>query len=153
MNEKLKTLLKIIATNWIHLLGFYITTYLSSIFFKLLGIGNSEGYEWEVILFLSLLTIPLLFFTYGVRIIGGFFGGIILLDLIGFNLKILQLRLILLIECLIIIPLFINWAFEYNYWLWLTLSGSFIVTQFLREQMIVKILQKQNSVKNLAETN
>lgn len=153
MIEKFKTLLKIIATNWVHLLGFYITTYLSSIFFKLFGIENSEGYEWEVVLFLNLLMIPLLFYIYGLRIIGGFFGAIIFLDLIGFNINIQKTRIILLIECLIIIPPFINWAFEHSYWLWLTLSGSLIVTQFLREKMIVKILQKRNTIKNLIGTN
>jgi hypothetical protein len=139
--NKLKNTSKILATNWIHFVGFYVTTYLSLILFKLIGLEGTENDEWSTILFLSLLTIPLLFFVYGLRIIGGFFVAIVLLDIIGFNLKHAKIKLILLVEWILIIPPFINWAFEYDYWLWITLSISFLTTQLLRKRAIDNIIK------------
>lgn len=138
--KEIKKTLRIASTNWIHLVGFYVTTYLSLILFKLVGLEGSENDYWNVLLFLSLLTIPLLFFTYGLIIIASFFGAILLLDSIGFNLKIQRTRLILIFQWIIIIPPFIFWAFEYEYWLWLSLCLSFLVTQLIREKTINKIL-------------
>lgn len=138
--KEIKKTLRIASTNWIHLVGFYVTTYLSLILFKLVGLEGSENDYWNVLLFLSLLTIPLLFFTYGLIIIVSFFGAILLLDIIGFNLKIHRIRLILFFQWIIIIPPFIFWAFEYEYWLWLSLCLSFLVTQLIREKTINKIL-------------
>lgn len=145
--NRLKYILKIIATNWVHFVGFYVTTYLSLILFKLIGLEGSANEEWTSILFLSLLTIPLLFFVYGLRILGGFLVAIVFLDILGFNLKPSRIKLILFLEWILIIPPFINWAFEYEYWLWLTLSISFLITQSLREKKIDKIIKS-----NLATT-
>ena len=138
--KEIKKTLRIASTNWIHLVGFYVTTYLSLILFKLVGLEGSENDYWDVLLFLSLLTIPLLFFTYVLIIIASFFGAILLLDSIGFNLKIQRTRLILIFQWIIITPPFIFWAFEYEYWLWLSLCLSFLVTQLIREKTINKIL-------------
>jgi len=138
--KEIKKTLRIASTNWIHLVGFYVTTYLSLILFKLVGLEGSENDYWDVLLFLSLLTIPLLFFTYGLIIMTSFFGAILLLDIIGFNLKIQRTRLILLFQWIIIIPPFIYWAFEYEYWLWLSLCLSFLATQLIRGKTINKIL-------------
>jgi hypothetical protein len=145
--NKLKGTLKILGTNWVHFVGFYVTTYFSLILFKLIGLEGTENDEWSTILFLSLLTIPLLFFVYGLKIIGGFFASIFILDVIGFNLKPARIKLILLLEWILIIPPFINWAFEYEYWLWITLSISFLTTQLLRKKKIEKIIKP-----NLART-
>ena len=145
MLNRIKYTSKILATNWVHFVGFYVTTYLSCIFFKLIGLEGSENEDWTVVLFLSLLTIPLLFFVYGLRIIGGFLATIIFLDIIGFNFKTDRIRLILLLEWILIIQPFINWAFEYEYWLWITLSISFLITQLFREKKIAKII-KENRV-------
>ncbi|HAI40062.1 MAG TPA: hypothetical protein DCM40_19210 [Maribacter sp.] len=88
------------------------------------------------------MTIPLLFFVYGLRIIGGFLAAIIILDIVGFNLKPDRIRLILFLEWLLIIPPFINWVFEYEYWLWITLSISFFITQLFREKKITKRINR-----------
>ena len=72
-------------------------------------------------------------------IIAGFYCAIIILDIIGFNLTGDKIKLILLIEWLLVIPLFINWAFKYEYWLWLTLTLSFAITQWIRKQKIEEI--------------
>ena len=137
----LKATLKVILTNWIHLVGFYIMTYLSLIFFKALGI-DSENDTWETILFLSPLTIPILFLLYGPVIIGGFYAVVIGLDFICFNLIKMKVWKILVLEWLLIIPFFINWAFENKYWLWLTLCLSFLITQFIRKRQIEKLIKK-----------
>lgn len=116
-----------------------MTTYLSLLLFKLIGLEGSSDQGWTYILFLSLLSIPFLFLTYGLIILGGFFVVIAILDIIGFLLKINNTKLILIVEWLIIIPPFIYWAFEYEYWLWITLSISLFVTQLIREKKIKKI--------------
>ena len=148
--DKIKYTLRIIATNWIHLVGFYVTAYLSFILFKLIGTERSFSQDWNVVLFLSIFTIPILFFYYGPIIIGGFFGLIIVLDIIGFNLKTDRNKIILLIEWLIIIPPFIFWAFKYDYWLWITLSISLLITQLIREKRIKRIkIKYKYETKNL----
>ncbi|MGM1055919.1 MAG: hypothetical protein ACQEWG_08545 [Bacteroidota bacterium] len=140
--ERIKENLRILSTNWIHFLGFYITTYFSLILFKLIGLEGAENDSWESILFLSLFTIPLLFFVYGLKIMGGFLVAIFTLDIIGFTITDKNIRIILFFQWLLIIPPFIVWAVEYQYWLWLTLIISFFFTQFLRENEIRKIKKR-----------
>jgi hypothetical protein len=138
----LKKALKIFATNWVHLVGFYITTYLSIILFKTFGMEGYGNESWLKTLSLTLLMIPFLFFTYGTLIILGFYAALLLSDTVAFSVlkSKKRIRAILLIEWLLIIPTFISWAFEYNYWLWITLSISFLVTQHLREKKIKRII-------------
>ena len=138
----MKKTTSILATNWVHLVGFFITTYLSLAFFKLIGLPGSTHESWAEILLLSLLTIPLLYFHYGIPIILGFYAAILILDIIAFNvLEKYKTSLLLLLEWLLIVPIFISWAFEYDYWLWLTLPLSFLVTQYLREKKIRRIIE------------
>jgi hypothetical protein len=137
ISMKINRLIKIISTNWVHLVGFYVTTYLSLILFKLFGLDTSDS--WVAVLLISILTIPLLFFVYGVKIVGGFYFALLLLDIIAFS-SIRKRRIeILIVEWWIISIPFIYWAFKYQYWLWITLSISFLVTQMIRLQRIKKI--------------
>lgn len=131
--------LQIILTNWVHLVGFYLSTYLSFILFRILGIEDFTNENWSEILFLSPLTIPILFFTYGLIIIGYFYISISILDCIAFNLVNEKTGIILFLEWIMIIPIFIVWAFQFEYWLWLTLIFSFLVTQWIRKSKIKKI--------------
>lgn len=142
--DRLKRTLGIISTNWIHLVGFYVTTYFSMILFNIIGLENYTNEAWNQILFLNLIMIPFLFFSYGLMFIGGFFGAIITLDSIGFNLTKTKTKnnLILDLEWIIIIPPFVTWAFEYDYWLWLTLIISFALTQWIRKSKVEKIIIK-----------
>ena len=121
------------------MVGYYVTTYLSMILFKLIGVEKFEALEWNQILFQNVLGILLLFFTFGLLFILGFYSAIACLDLIGFNVKTYTVKSILLIEYLVITPPFIKWAFEYDYWLWLTLSLSFAVTQWIRKKKLEQI--------------
>ncbi|MFC0607120.1 hypothetical protein ACFFGQ_05230, partial [Rufibacter quisquiliarum] len=138
--NKLKKITKIVATNWIHLVGFYITTYLSILIFKLLGVPQYEGGRWGQALLLSIVSVPFLFLTYGLMIMAGIFSALTFLDLVLFRLIKSKIRTILLVEWIIIVPIFIYWAFEYEYWLWITLALSFFVTQYLRDKKIKKIV-------------
>lgn len=148
--SRLKRTLEIILTNWVHLVGFYVTTYLTAILFKLFGLDNWDTEIWSMVLLVYPLTIPVLFFTYGLMFIGGFFGAVIILDSIAFNLPKTKTELILYIEWIIIVSPFIIWAFEYEYWLWLTLALSFLVTQWIRRKKIEKIKEKRATTKNKA---
>ncbi|MCB0802693.1 MAG: hypothetical protein KDB74_06315, partial [Flavobacteriales bacterium] len=133
-----KRILKILGTNYIHLIGFIITTYFSSIIFSLLKLERYTNEFTIDSLIVWVFTVPLLIFTYGLIFLGGFYLSIIIMDSIGFFLFPNQTRRILLIEWLIIIPPFVYWAFQYDYWLWLTLSVSFLITQLIKEKIINK---------------
>lgn len=133
-----KRILKILGTNYIHLIGFIITTYFSSIIFSLLKLERYTNEFTIDSLIVWVFTVPILIFTYGLIFLGGFYLSIIIMDAIGFFLFPNQTRKILLIEWLIIIPPFVYWAFQYDYWLWLTLSISFLITQSIREKRINK---------------
>jgi len=135
-----KQILSILATNWIHFLGFYVTTYLSFILFKLLGLEEYNN-DWSQLLLLSPITILFLFFMYGLLILLGFYVSISALDILGFAIFKEKVIWVLLVEWILIVLPFIYWAFENQYWLWLTLSLSFSTTQFLRKQQIEKIIR------------
>lgn len=134
--KKGKKSLLIISTNWIHIVGFYLTTYISLIVFKLIGFEDSKTEGWNQILFHNILSIPILFMTYGILIILGFYISIIILDLVTINRTKEKIKVILIIEYLLIVPIFLNWALEYEYWLWIPLSISFLITQLMREKRI-----------------
>lgn len=122
------------------MVGFYVTTYLSLILFRLIGLETTDS--WFSTLLTSFLTIPLLYLVYGLKIIAEFYGVIILLDLIGFSIFKNRVKKILFFETILITPPFIAWAFEYQYWLWITLSISLGVTQYIRIWRIERINQQ-----------
>ena len=132
---------RILLTNWIHVIGFFVTTYLSLTFFSLLGIYNNSNQGWFETFLLGLTQVPFLFFTYGLPFLAGFYVAIILLDTVAFNLNSKNLIVKLLIEWMLIVTVFIYWAFEHEYWLWLPLSASLLVTQVIRKKRIEAIIR------------
>jgi hypothetical protein len=142
---KIKRILQIILTNWIHLVGFYIMTYLSLILFKLLGLETDDS--WLATLLINPFSILILFIVYGIPFIAGFHIAIILMDLILFSWKNKWPKVTLIIEWMLISLPFIYWAFDYEYWLWISLSISFFTTQMIRLKRIKKIEIKQDSAK------
>src|SRR5690606_16652642 len=134
----IRRILKIVTTNWIHIVGFYLITYLT------LVIGSffdpTEG--WEPIILTGFLAALLLFVVYGYVVVGWFYLAIVLLDVICFTWTNKWRKEILIIEWLIISAPFIYWAFEYEYWLWITLSISLLTTQMLRLKRIKEIDDK-----------
>jgi hypothetical protein len=135
----MKSLLKIIGTNWIHLLGFYISTYFATIIFQLIGIHRYQGYSWSTTLFMNLAGILFLFFTYGLIFILAFYLLLILMDFIAFRYTKLPVIYIILIEWVLLSPPFIYWAFTEDYWLWLALVISLLGTQLVRLKWIAAI--------------
>lgn len=133
-----------------HLVGFYVTTFFSLILFSFLGLEGYTSETWTQVLFLNLIMILFLIFGYGLMFLIGFYGALIIMDSIGFNLTKTKTDLILLLEWIIIIPPFVTWAFKYDYWLWLTLIISFAFTQWIRRRKIEKINKKLATTSALA---
>ena len=137
----MKTLLKILKTNWIHLPGFYVSTYFATIVFQILGVYRYHGYSWPRTLLMNLVSIPFLFFTYGLMFLVSFYLLILLIDFIAFRYTKLEVIHIMFVEWIIIIPPFVYWAFKEEYWLWLVLVISFLCTQLIRTKWIRTIRQ------------
>ncbi|MGY2134893.1 hypothetical protein ACW9KT_21865 [Hymenobacter sp. HD11105] len=136
----MKKILQIIATNWIHLVGFYLMSYAFGIISKIFGL-EGEHETWQSILISNLLLIPVAFLWYGPLIIGGFYAVLTGLDVLCFTVVRQSLWKVLLLEWVLIVPIFIWWAFDNHFWLWLALAFSFLLTQWMRRPEIERILQ------------
>jgi len=134
----MKSIRRILLTNWIHLVGFYVTIYLYGIATKLLGVeGAYDTWDWQLVH--SLWTILLAFLLYGFPIIGGFYLTLLFLDFMLFRFSSLRSWIILLLEWCLIVPVFIYWAFLYEYWTWVVLSLSFLTTQSIRWRWVQRL--------------
>jgi len=130
---------KILKTNVIHLLGFYICIETSAI----INVISAHGLDtWYATILSLVLGVPFFMFSYGLIVMTFFFLVVIVLDLILFSIIKNNILLIMVIEWVIIVPIFIYWGFLYEYWPWLWLSASFLVTQFIRSSKIKKVLNK-----------
>lgn len=129
---------RIMLTNWIHIVGFYITMYLSVILFKLFRIECFSFDAWVIQIGFGLISITLLFLIYGLPIIGAFYVTLLLMDIVFFRFTSLKSTTILMLEWSLVVPIFIYWAFLYEYWLWIVLSISFWITQTIRGRWIQK---------------
>lgn len=130
-----KKLFKIISTNWIHLVGFYLATYLTIVVGEFFD--PTEG--WEPIVLTGFVAALMLFIVYGYVIIGWFYLAILIMDIGAFSWKNNWTKRTLILEWIIISTPFIFWAVEYKYWLWITLSVSLLLTQLMRARRIEKI--------------
>ncbi len=148
----MKVVLKITSTNWIHLVGFYITTFLTLLLFKATGLSG-ESDTWMNALATMPSSVLGLFFLYGPVIIGSFYIALIILDIVCFRFTKLSVWKIILLEWIVIITPFIIWAFEYKYWLWIFLSFSFFVTQLLRKTKIERFLEIDNRANSKEKTS
>ena len=128
---------RIILTNWVHLLGFYICVECVTVYEVLIAHGN-----WDSYIGMLLFSAPFLLLTYGLMFIIGFLLVISILDLILFSLIKQKVLFILFIEWLLIAPTFIYYSFKYQYWLWIWLSAAFLITQYIRSKKIEKHLAK-----------
>jgi hypothetical protein len=75
---------------------------------------------------------PFLIFTYGLILLAAFYLAIVLLDVFLLTTLKIGVRYIMLLEWVIISPVFIYWAVKYTYWLWIVLITSFLITQLIR---------------------
>jgi hypothetical protein len=124
--------LRIIKLNWLHLVGFYLVIEVMMITYAVVEVLRTHN--WQVFIAQVFLNAFFLMFTYGLIQLVLFFVVLLLLDIIlfaSFNRSTLS---IMLMEWLLICPLFIYWAFIYGYWLWIALAASFLFTQVWRSK-------------------
>lgn len=131
---------RVILTNWVHLLGFYICVEIVMVYEVLIKHGH-----WSSYIGMLLFSAPFLLLTYGLMFIIGFLLVISILDLIFFSLIKQKVLLTLFIEWLLIVPTFIYYSFKYQYWLWIWLSATFLITQYIRGRRIEKYLFKSKT--------
>lgn len=130
-----KQLIYIIKTNWLHLLGIFLCTEIVTVIYSFYN-RSDEGTLVGQVLFSA----PFLIFTYGLLPLIAFYIALLVLDWLCFSKLKLQPLAVVLIEWIIIAPIFIYWALMYEYWLWLALISSFLVTQLIRSKWISRRL-------------
>lgn len=141
--RKIEFLGKIAITNVIHIPGFYLTAYLSIILFKVLGLDTTQS--WTEVLLSNLFLLLLTFLIYGLPILAGLYLILLILDSLVFTYLKLKVRWALIIEWMIISIPFFYWAVRYEFWMWFTLSISFLITQLMREGSINKFIENKIS--------
>jgi hypothetical protein len=130
----MKQVIKIIATNWINILGIFIVSYLYSFVNSYAGASFTIGQ--------ALLSSVILIGFYGIVFWIGFCIAIFVFDLILFGFAQNNLLGKLLIEWILISGFFIYWAFKYQVWIFLFGVVAFLLTQPLRRKMIFKIISR-----------
>jgi hypothetical protein len=130
----MKNSFKILKTNWINVLGVFVTVFIYS-FLKTYTTSTFTLYQT----FFSTLILVCL---YGVIFWIAFVIVLIILDVL---LKIkssntLQKKLIL--EWILISAPFFYWVIKYEQWIFLVAIITFLITQILRKKLILKILNE-----------
>jgi len=139
----IKKTISIIVSNWRHVLGFYVTLYVTFIGLKLFGIDNS--YSWHETLFEALFVIPVyFFFLYGFWVFVPFCLLIAVLDSLLFSFDRNLIKAKLLAEWFIISAAFVVWLATYGYWHFLPLVLSFFITQYWRKRTIERVIHTAN---------
>jgi len=120
---------KILKSNWIHLVGFYISILIFQIFTLISGSSSLS--------LVNLLFAPLmLLFLYGLVFLIGFYVLILLLDYTLIKGQKLEIKRAFFLEwSIFIIPLIVS-AVYYNYYLWIVLGLSLGLTQLKRLKTI-----------------
>ncbi|MGN6265791.1 MAG: hypothetical protein ACTHM5_08960 [Ginsengibacter sp.] len=137
--------MKVLLSNWIQFIAIYLGFYFAIIGSK---IFESNNYSWSSTLFQSLLTIPLLIIVYGLDLLWKFFVAIFILDILLFAFNNRWTKEKLIVEWFIISIPFVNAAFEYKYWAWLTISALFLLTQLYRNKIILRIINERKTATN-----
>jgi hypothetical protein len=127
--------MRILTTNWINILGVFVSMLLYSVIFNQLN--NDLGYN----IFQSIVGGLILICLYGMMFWGLFVISLIVLDLLLIVRNQNNLRIKLSIEWAIISAPFIYWAIRYQEWVFLVSVLAFLLTQLFREKIIVKATQ------------
>jgi hypothetical protein len=139
--EKLPYILK---SNWIHLLGIYVC--IEAMMIGLAMYQLYQTHDWSMLPAQLLLSAPFLMFTWGLIFIGAFYIMQLLLDFVLFTTVNKSPRFIVIMEWIVISPVFIYWAVKYQYWLWIALVIAFLFTQFIRSRRIDRKLNLMSEV-------
>jgi hypothetical protein len=108
---------------------------LTIVLFQVCGLTDGDG---EPAILTAFISTFLLFIVYGPVIIGWFYLAVISMDILLFGWDNRGTKEKLFLEWIIISIPFIYWAFKYEYWLWISLSISFLIAQLLRKKLIAR---------------
>ena len=127
----MKKTIKILATNWINLLGIFAITFFSVFINSYLTSPASftQAFYGTCILICY----------YGIIFWIGFAILLIIFDLIFIIPFKSKIKRMLLLEWLIISLPFIYWTIKYKQWVFLVAIITFFITQMIRERQILKI--------------
>lgn len=134
----MKTYLKILRTNWINILGIFSAVYLFGIATTLVEPNNR---------FMDSVHKALLGGFFGIIFYGMVFwiGFIVMISILDFALMRKQwknLNLVLFLEWFIISVPFIYWLVIYSEWVFLVAVLTFLITQYLRKEKILKVFSE-----------
>ena len=132
-----KYLVRVYLTNWINLVGIIAGTFLTIIVAAIFSLEESAQSLSE--LFGDLLMTPFFLLLYGLLPMAIFLLLMLFLDIICFSRKTSHIFPLLFVQWLVLVIKPIEWAIDNNYWLWVGLSVSFLVTQYLRSKQIDKL--------------
>jgi hypothetical protein len=124
---------KIYFTNWINVLGIAAGTYLFLVISEVFTTGISALPQMLLMALVAIVLYGGMFFT-------GFLIVMLLLDLILMNSDTKHLRLKLIAEWVLVSAPFTYWLLTYSEWIFLVAVIFFLITQFLREKRILKLL-------------
>lgn len=124
--------MKIIKTNWINILGVFLSLFIYSIILNITSDGVMQTF------FQSILAALVLVSLYGILFWVMFAILLVILDIVLIVRSKNNLKLKLLLEWLIISCPFLYWTAKYNEWIFLVAIIAFLITQLLREKLITK---------------
>jgi len=126
--------MKILASNWINILGVFIAT----LFYAVILNYSDSNLNYNI--FQSVVAGLTLICFFGMMFWGLFIISLIVADLllIVWSQKLLKQKL--LVEWLLVSSPFIYWVIKYQEWISLIGIITFFITQLLREKLIVKAI-------------
>jgi hypothetical protein len=129
--------MKVFKTNWISVVGVFISVFLFAIFLNLNDLNVSRN------LFQSIIPSLILVVAYGCMFWIVFFILLLILDLFFIAKgRYMSLMARLLVEWAIISGPFIYWAIRYQEWIFVAAVLAFLITQFLRQRQIARLIKE-----------
>ena len=128
----MKNTFKILATNWINLLGVFIIVFIFSIFFVYLKHKSFNILQ-------AILSASISICLYGIIFWIGFVLELIVLDLLFIVFSRKHLKIMMFLEWLIISIPFVYSTIKYKQWIFLVAIIAFFITQMMRKKLIEKI--------------
>ncbi len=141
--EPSKIKMKIFLTNWVSVVGVFIVLCLTGVItelWKVETIGDAPNAIATGLfgVLLALLLYSLVFWL-------AFILVMFLLDFLLMNNDETYVRYKLFFEWILVSSPFIYWAFKYSQWIFFVAIGTFLITQAIRERLILKLLSRTAS--------
>jgi len=129
--------MKVFKTNWISVVGVFISVFLFAIFLNLNDLNVSRT------LFQSIISSLILVVAYGFMFWIVFLILLLILDLFFITRgRYMSLMARLLIEWAIISGPFIYWVIRYQEWIFVAAVLAFLITQILRQRQIARFIKE-----------